>query len=107
MHTDTNNEKSGFFVQSPSSIVASDSSEVVMPQLSQEDRELLKAGYDIYHISAHRQTYTLIINPANKEIIENEGDITLKSFPNNLEELNVILSKSELSDATVKQLLLN
>ena len=107
MHTDTNNEKSGFFVQSPSSLVASDSSEVIVSQLAQEDRELLKAGYDIYHISADRQTYILIIHPANKEILENEGDITLKSFPSNLEELNIILSKSELSDATVKQLLLN
>jgi hypothetical protein len=102
-----NSEKSSSFVQPPASLLANTVVESLVPNISQEDREMLKAGYDIYHILSHRETLVLIIDTGEKQIVENEGNITLKFIPNNLEDLKSILSNSELSDATVTQLLLH
>lgn len=103
----TNSGKSASFVQSPSSLVQKQIHHEEIIQISQEERELLKAGYDIYHISAHRETQVLVVDTGNNNIVENEGDITLNQIPCNLDELKIILSTSELSDATVTQLTLN
>lgn len=103
----TNSGKSASFVQSPVSVIQEQIIQDNSTQLSQEERELLKAGYDIYHISAHRETQVLVIDTGNQKIVENEGVITLNTIPSDLEELKIILSESELSDATVTQLMLN
>lgn len=107
MCSSINSEKSSSFVQPPASMLINTVTESQMPNISQENREMLKAGYDIYHISAHRETHVLIIDTASKEIVENEANITLKYLPNNLKELKELLSDSEVSDATITQLLLN
>ena len=90
-------EKNTSFVQPPSSLLPNSVVQSLVPNISQEDREMLKAGYHIYHILLHRETLVLIIDTGKKQIVENEGNITLKC----------ILSNSELSDVTVTQLLLH
>ena len=98
-------EKGSFFTKTPTNITEDITKKQVMKQhISQEARELLIAGYDIYHISAHRDTTILVVDPEKNEIFDRSGEFQISDAPKDLNDLIRMVEKSEMSDASVIQI---
>jgi hypothetical protein len=102
MCVNNNSEKNVFFAKSPTNLVVSKSSvNITKYNISQEERELLMAGYKIYHISAHRDTTILVVDNDKNEIYDISGEFKPSRIPKNLDDLITLVANSEMSDASV------